>query len=154
MSKLSVRAKIYAIKDGATAIKGFANVEIGGFMFINSVTVTNTLDHPDKLEVYPPSYRLRNGSYKPQIEFAHAGQNKLWAAFRQACLSAYKHYSDTKRLHEYGATCEVEIDSLLELTKDGPLTAINTVFGTCEEVAVNDIPDDFDFDKELGKLGY
>lgn len=107
--KIPVKAKVYYATQGQTAIKCLANVAIGDLICINSYTVSNTIERPDRLNAFPPSYQLKNGKYKPNIEFPNSRNNPLLTAIYKACCSAYKHYEDTHKLHEYGETYEVEV---------------------------------------------
>lgn len=109
MSKLTITAKIYAVKDGKTALKAYASVCFNNSMFINSFVVSNTANNPEKLSVFPPSY-CSKGKYHPIVEFPNMKNNRLYGAIRSACLSAYKKYSDTRRLHVDSEPFEVEYD--------------------------------------------
>ncbi|MBQ8985494.1 hypothetical protein IJ076_03080 [Candidatus Saccharibacteria bacterium] len=106
----TVKAKIYNVMDGQTAKKAFANVSIGGLMHINSYTVTNTIGDVDHMYAFPPSFKGKNDKYKPYVEFPDFKENPLAKAIYKACVSAYKHYENTGRLHEYGGEFEVDLN--------------------------------------------
>lgn len=143
MNNLAVKAKIYQFKDSRTSIKAFANVSIGDILFIGSITVSNTMEHPDRIDVFMPSYRLRNGNYVPHISFNNIGHNKLWAAIRAACLDAYQRFSaDRSQLHMYGKPFNVKIEDLLVSNNEDTLTVVNTVFGEYEGLTNDDSPID------------
>lgn len=116
-TKLKVRAKIYSIMDGQTAIKAYANVDVGGLLCINSYTVSNSIKEPDSLFAFPPSYRRKNGGYKPYIEFPYNKDNPLADAIVRACKFAYRRFEETGKLHEYGEEVEVDYDDFLQWAK-------------------------------------
>lgn len=110
--KIPIKAKIYYAKDGATALKAYANVNIGDMVFVNSYAISNTMNNPNTLRAFPPSYKSKNSGYKPYIEFADSETNPLSAAIYKACKSAYCHYEDTGRLHEYGETIYLDLGEI------------------------------------------
>lgn len=111
---IPIKAKIYAATDSQTSIKCFANVSIGGAFYINSYVISNTIGEPDKLYAFPPAYRNKRGNYMPYIEFPGGKDNEVSGAIYKACISAYKKYLDTKRLHEYGETFCADLNKLSE----------------------------------------
>ena len=132
--KISVKAKLYAVADGATAPKAYANVSIGNLININSYVVSNTFGNPDKMTAFPPSRRdTKSGDYKPFIEFSHPKDNALVCAIKKACHSAYELYSSTGRLHEYGKAYTVDIDNLFGLAEKTSKNGENTDFGNTKK---------------------
>lgn len=120
-----VKAKIYSVMDAQTTKKAFANVSIGGYIHINSYTVSNKIDDPDSMYAFPPSYAGKNGKYKPYMEFPNYKDNPLAKAIYKACISAYKHYEGTGRLHEYGDEIEVDLSDFKLPEKAELLEEIN-----------------------------
>lgn len=119
MSKLKITAKIYTIKDSKTSVKAFASINFSNLMFINSFVISNTVEQPEKLSVFPPSY-CSKGKYHPVMEFPNMKNNGLYGAIRNACLSAYKKYSDTGQLHVDSEPFEAEYDIIPTSTEKSP----------------------------------
>ncbi|MBR2589123.1 hypothetical protein IKE84_02180 [Candidatus Saccharibacteria bacterium] len=119
MPKLKITAKIYAVNDGKTSIKAFANININNLVFINSFAISNSAEQPEKLSVFPPSYCSR-GKYHPVMEFPYMKNNGLYGAIRNACLSAYKKYSDTGQSHVDSEPFEAEYDIIPTSTEKSP----------------------------------
>lgn len=141
---LEVKAKIYSIADSQTSIKAFANVNIGGVMCINSYTVSNKIDDTEKIYAFPPSYRGKQGKYKPIVEFPNREENGLLKAIYKACLSAYKKYENTGKLHEYGETFSVNLGKTVQEIKKNA-RANNDGYSDIprewqEEISISDIP--------------
>ena len=154
-AKIYVKAKIYAVTDGTTAPKAYANVSIGDLLNINTYTVTNTFATPDEMTAFPPSRKdARNGSRKPFIEFAYPKKNKLVEAIRKACQSAYELYSSTGRLHEYGRAFAVDIDNLFGSAEKPAKITENTDSGSSTDTPDEIPPDEFDIEKELARAGF
>ena len=153
--KISVKAKIYAVTDGATAPKAFANVAIGDLLNINSYAVTNTYGDPDRMNAFAPSRKDKlSGEYKPYIEFAYPAKNSLVDAIKKACQSAYELYSSTGRLHEYGKAFAVDIDNLFGPAEKPAKIAENTGSGSSMDTPDEIPPDEFDIEKELARAGF
>lgn len=153
-SKIYVKAKIYAVTDGTTAPKAYANVAIGDLLNVNSYVVTNTFGDPDRMNAFAPSRKDRlSGGYKPFVEFAYPAKNALVSAIKKACQSAYELYSSTGRLHEYGRAFAVDIDNLFGSAEKPAKIVENTDFGSSAKYP-DEIPDEFDMGKALAEAGF
>ena len=141
---LEIKAKVYSITDSQTSVKAFANVNIGGVMCINSYTISNKIDDTEKIYAFPPSYKNKEGKYKPFIEFPNREENELLKAIYKACLSAYKKYEETGKLHEYGETFSVNLETTVkEVEKNA--RANNDCYSDIprewqDEILMSDIP--------------
>lgn len=150
--RIPIKAKVYRATDSQTAIKVFANVSIGGFMHINSYTVSNTLANPDKLSVFPPSYKF-GSIYRPHIEFASPKKNALVKAIEKACTSAYEIYASTGEFQRYGETFMVNLDKLPGVAEEASKIAENTSFGSSTKYP-DEIPDEMDIEQALKEAGF
>ena len=154
-TKIYVKAKIYAVTDGTTAPKAYANVAIGDILNINSYVITNTFGDPDRMNAFAPSRKDRlSGGYKPFIEFAYPAKNALVDAIKKACQSAYELYSSTGRLHEYGRAFAVDIDNLFGSAEKPAKIAENTDSGSSTDTPDEISPDEFDIEKEPARAGF
>ena len=154
-AKIEIKAKIYAVTDGMTAKKAFANVAIGNLFNINSYVVTNTYGNPERMVAFPPSRRdSRSGEYKSFIEFAHPKDNKMVEAIQKACHSAYEFYSSTGRLHEYGRAFVVDIDNLFGSREKCAENRKNTDSINSQESPDEFLGDSTDIKNALAEAGF
>lgn len=107
MNTIKINAKIYYVKEGDTKTMGYANVNIGKLIYLNSYNVIVSLDSPNSIEVRPPCYNT-HGKNCPRIEFPNGSDNPLSKAIYKACSSAYKKYVDTGVLGQDGETFEID----------------------------------------------
>lgn len=143
--KIKVKAEIYHVADGRTAKKAFANISINDKVFINSFSITNTSKRPDAMSVFPPGYNGKDGRKHPFIEFNNQQNNPLYAAIVSACLDAYKKYSDTGRLHEFGDEFTIDLDRLTNEHGEATESLMEELQSenAFDEVSLDDIPPEF-----------
>ena len=143
--KIEVRAKVYTSRQGKVATDCMANVDIGGFIYLNSYKVMVTDKSEDRLIVLPPAYLNRTAKkWSPYIEFPDVQRNRLQKAIEDACISAYKVYEDTGTYQEYGETFTVDSEDLIADEPIGRFSSGGTI--------PTDVPDDFDMKEALNSI--
>ena len=118
-TRIPIKAEIYHIADGKNTIKAYANVAIGDYMFINSVSIA-VGSFNNQLIVYPPSNKYWN-KHKKKIDFKRILEFKsncrLWEVITKVCLLAYAKYGSDKRLGVFGEPMYIKIEDLVDTTK-------------------------------------
>ena len=115
-TKIPIRAMIYHIADGKTAIKAFANVSIGDFMYINSFSIAVS-SYGDELVVYPPTTKCINKKYKKIVEFPNHNNSKLLDTITKVCKLAYAKYEDDGELNRFGDPFYIKVEDLIDFDK-------------------------------------
>lgn len=114
--KIPIKAEIYAVTDGKTAVKAYANVAFGDSLYINSFSVALS-SITGELTVYPPSVRCGGNQYKKILEFPGRGSNKLKEAITRVCLLAYAKYEDDKEPGVFGEPTYINVGDLVDFKK-------------------------------------
>lgn len=114
--KIPIKAAIYTVTDGKTAVKAYANVAFGDSLYINSFSVALS-SITGELTVYPPSVRCGGNRYKRILEFPGRGNNKLKEAITKVCLLAYAKYEDDKEPGVFGEPIYVNVGDLVDFEK-------------------------------------
>ena len=110
--KIPIRATIYNVADGRTAIKAYASIIIGDYLAINSFSIAVS-SFENELVVFPPSVKCGNNRYKKIVEFPHWKEGRLKKVIDRQCILAYKRYEDDhSTLYKYGEPAYIEIDDL------------------------------------------
>ena len=116
-NKIPIRAMIYHVADGRTAVKAYANIAIGDYLTINSFSIAcSSIDNNDLL-VYPPTVRCKNGNYKRIVEFPGWDKSSLKKKIDKICKLAYRKYEDDRQTNLYGDPVYVGIEELVNFEK-------------------------------------
>lgn len=121
-NKIPIRALIYHVADGRTAVKAYANVAIGDYLTINSFSIACDSVDNNTLVVYSPTVRAncKNGKkYKRIVEFPGWEESDLKSKIDKVCILAYRKYEDDRQMMQYGDPVYVGIEELVNFKKEG-----------------------------------
>ena len=135
-NKIPIRATIYHVADGRTAIKAYANVAIGDYLYINSFSIALSA-YVNELLVYPPSVKCRDGKYKRIVEFPNWKDSPLKEKIDKLCIFAYgKYEDDNSTLGKWTDPIYVGIEELVGLDKKSAQRSQESTNG----IDLSDIP--------------
>ena len=136
-TKIPVKAVIYHVADGNTAIKAYANIAIGDYLYINSFSVVVSSYSNTDLLVYPPSVKCGNGKYKRIVEFPGWEESSLKEKIDKLCTFAYGRYEDDNNtLGKWTDPIYIGIEELVNLGKKN----VQSSRKSTGEIDLSDIP--------------